>query len=155
MIRYVSVNFQYLNDLSKLVSSDYKENNLKNQLATPRSHINIFKSLIKLREKQVLQEGSFESLVDDNLLIYKREYQGKQLFVVLNLGQNDQEVNLSSKFPNIPETIRVSVSSLNSDLIEGWVKEFIILNLSTDSCSFFQVMWSARINQSKFLRIQL
>jgi hypothetical protein len=62
---------------------------------------------------------------------------------------------LSSKFPNIPETIRVSVSSLNSDLIEGWVKEFIILNLSTDSCSFFQVMWSARINQSKFLRIQL
>jgi alpha-glucosidase len=101
------------------VSSDYKEHNLKNQLATPRSHINIFKSLIKLRQKKVLQEGSFESLVDDNLLIYKREYQGKQLYVVLNLGQNDQEVNLSSKFPNIPETIRVSVSSLNSDLIEG------------------------------------
>jgi glycosidase len=101
------------------VSPDYKSNNLKQQLKDRTSHVKIFKSLIQLRKKPVLQEGTFESLVDNNLLIYKREYAGKQLFVVLNLGTSDQSISLSYYFPNVPRIVRISVASLNSNLIQG------------------------------------
>lgn len=101
------------------MSPDYKDNNVKKQLRDKNSHLKIFKSLIKLRKLPVMQEGTFESLVDNNLLIYKREYAGKKLYVVLNLGKSEQKVNLNYYFPKVPTTLRIAVASLNSKLTPG------------------------------------
>lgn len=97
-----------------LVSSDYQKNNVRKQLQDDNSHLKIFKSLIRLRRHPVLREGSFESLIDNNLLIYKREYNGKRFFVILNLGVEDQNFSLSEHYSNLPYQLYIAIASMNS-----------------------------------------
>lgn len=55
------------------VSSDYLTNNALSQLRAPRSHLLLFKKLIKLRQEPSMREGalSIQSILDD-ILIYSR-----------------------------------------------------------------------------------
>lgn len=80
----------------------------------------ILKRLTGLRRLiKVLQDGSFDSTIDDNLLIYKREIPEIQLFVVLNLGTEDQNVNLPDY--SISKSLLLgSVTSINSGIRHGW-----------------------------------
>lgn len=102
------------------VADNYKEVNVKKERATPNSHLNVFKRLTLLRKtRKVLQDGSFESIADRNLLMYKREVAGAQLFVVLNFGTEDQEIKLSDYFATIKNLIVASVVSSNAGIRQG------------------------------------
>lgn len=102
------------------VASSYKTVNVKRERATPNSHLNIFKRLTQMRKtRRVLQEGSIESMADRNLLIYKREIAGTQLFVVLNFGTEDQEIKLSDYFGTYKGLVIASIASSNSEIRPG------------------------------------
>lgn len=92
---------------------------MRKQLQDDNSHLKIFKSLIRLRRHPVLREGSFESLVDNNLLIYKREYNGKRFFIILNLGVEDQDFSLAEHYPNLSIELHIAIASMNSYLNIG------------------------------------
>lgn len=102
------------------VASGYEKVNVKTERATANSHLNVFKRLTAMRRhRKVLQEGSLESIADNNLLIYKREYLIKQLFVVLNLGTEDQNVTLSDYFDCNQKRVIATVVSDNSGIRQG------------------------------------
>ncbi|CAO1405339.1 unnamed protein product [Diamesa serratosioi] len=115
------------------VGSNYASLNVKKETPLSSSHLNVFKKLVKLRQiRKVLQDGSFEALVDNNLLIYKREIPGSQLFVVLNLGTADQDFLLSEYFPTIKSLVIASVTSDNSRIVMGvfWIISIIASSLA-------------------------
>lgn len=102
------------------VADNYKTVNVKKERASANSHLNVFKRLTQMRKsKKVLQDGSLESFADNNLLVYKREIPGTQLFVVLNLGTADQEVKLTDYFSTFKTLIAATVVSDNSDIRQG------------------------------------
>jgi alpha-glucosidase len=102
------------------VADNYKSVNVKKERADPNSHLNVFKRLTQMRKsKKVLQEGNLESLADRNLLIYKREIPGAQLFVVLNFGTADQGIRLSDYFGTYKSLVIASVVSSNSGIRRG------------------------------------
>ena len=104
------------------VGSNYQSLNVKKETSSSASHLNVFKKIVALRKRrQVLQDGSFEALVDDNLLIYKREISGSQLFVVLNLGTAAQNFVLSEYFPTLKSLVIASIASDNSGIKMGWL----------------------------------
>lgn len=102
------------------VASNYKEINVKRERLTINSHLNLFKRLTLMRKtRRVLQDGSFESFADRNLLIYKREVTGAQMFVVLNFGSEDQTVKLSDYFSTLKGLVAAIVVSSNSGIPQG------------------------------------
>lgn len=66
-----------------------------------------------------MKEGSYESIADRNLLIYKREIPGTQMFVVLNLGTAAQSVKISDYFGTLKKLMIASVTSANSGIRQG------------------------------------
>jgi alpha-glucosidase len=104
------------------VAADYTTNNVKNQLAAPRSHLKMFKKLLHLRKYEaVLQEGSYEAhILNDDVVVYRRMVEGvKAYYVVLNFGKGKHTVDVKKVFPEAPKRLQVVVSSLNSKLEEG------------------------------------
>lgn len=55
------------------VAANYKESNALSQSRAPRSHLQLFKTLIRLRQEPSMQDGPLEikSILDD-ILIYSR-----------------------------------------------------------------------------------
>nr|XP_019557018.2 probable maltase [Aedes albopictus] len=105
------------------VSPDYKQNNYKLQKSAARSHVKIFKSLVRLRKQRTLREGTFEiKLVDDNLLVYKRELADvSTIVVILNFHKSARTVNLSEVFDGLPLEFEIITSSLQTNYIDGSV----------------------------------
>ena len=102
------------------VASNYKTVNVKDEKLKANSHLNVFKRLTTLRKNRaVLQDGTLETIADNNLLIYKREITGVQLFVVLNLGTADQTVRLTDYFGTFKKLVAASVVSDNSGIRQG------------------------------------
>jgi len=69
------------------VSPDYKERNVKLQEGNSISHLNIFKDLVKLRQKKSFTEGDFNRLYTPNneeVLLYTRlaYLNGKLLYLL-------------------------------------------------------------------------
>lgn len=102
------------------VASGYEKVNVKTERGIANSHLNVFKRLTAMRKvRKVLQDGSFESVADRNLLIFKREVPEKQLFVVLNFGTEDQEITLSDYFNTFQSIVEATVVSDNSGIRQG------------------------------------
>ena len=108
------------------VDSDYKTINVRKERLQADSHLNVFKRLTSMRKtRAVLQDGTFEIIADRNLLVYKREIPGSQLFVVLNFGNEDQGINVSEYFGTIKKLITASVVSSNSNIRQGFVDKLL------------------------------
>lgn len=102
------------------VASNYKTVNVQRERATINSHLNVFKRLTQMRRtRKTLQDGSFVSIADDNLLIYKREVMNAQLFVVLNFGSADQQFKISDYFGTYKNLVSATVVSDNSGIRQG------------------------------------
>lgn len=54
------------------ISTNYKCVNVKDQRDEPKSHLNVYKRLTKLRKKASLVDASFESAVVGDVYTYKR-----------------------------------------------------------------------------------
>jgi glycosidase len=93
---------------------------VKKEKANLNSHLNVFKRLTQMRKnKSVLQDGSLETIADNNLLIIKREIPGTQLFAVLNFGSSDQSIVLSDYFGTYKRNVVATVVSDNSKIRRG------------------------------------
>lgn len=105
------------------VSPYYKQNNYKLQKSAPRSHVKIFKSLLRLRKQRTLREGTFDiKLVDENMLVYKRELaEASTIVVILNFHKSARTVNLSQVFEGLPLEFEIITSSLQTNYIDGSV----------------------------------
>lgn len=81
----------------------------------------IFRQLISIRANPTLKYGGLQlSAVDDDILVYKRQIEGKSeeetdiVVVVLNLGTSDKVVNVSASLDGVPSKLKVAVSSIHS-----------------------------------------
>ncbi|KAI8118981.1 putative maltase H [Lucilia cuprina] len=104
------------------VASDYIHNNALSQLRAPRSHLLLFKKLIKLRQEPSMREGALniQAILDD-ILIYSRYTSGSDMYViVLNLGNKTQTFNINNYF-NIGNEAEVICSSMQSKYIDGQI----------------------------------
>lgn len=104
------------------VGSNYKQINVKKELEAPQSHLKMFKKLVHLRKTEAaLQDGTYESKVwNDDVVVYRRQIEGvKAFYVVLNFGKTSYEIDLSQVFEEVPDQLKVAVTSTNLNLSEG------------------------------------
>lgn len=102
------------------VADNYTTVNVKSERWNASSHLNVFKRLILLRNfRSTLQDGSFESIADRNLLVFKREVPGAQLFVILNFGTADQDIRITDYFGTLKILYTAVVVSGNSRIPQG------------------------------------
>ena len=95
------------------VCDRYKEINTESR-HEPDSVFQYYKELVKLRkELPVIQKGSVTPLLRENkeILAYKREYQGKELYVFCNFFDGEVEVPYS-----IPEDCRSILSNYGEEI---------------------------------------
>jgi len=56
------------------VADDYKTNNALQQLRAPRSHLQIFKKLVRVRKEPSFRQGELNiQAIDDDVIIYSRQ----------------------------------------------------------------------------------
>ncbi|XP_058461743.1 probable maltase [Malaya genurostris] len=117
------------------VSPYYKQNNYKLQKSAPRSHVKIFKSLVRLRKQPTLREGSFDmKLVNENLIVYKRELQDvSTIVVILNFHKSSQTVYLSQIYEGLPLEFEIITSSLQTNYVDGTILDRDEIMLPADA----------------------
>uniref|UniRef100_A0A182SWK9 alpha-glucosidase n=1 Tax=Anopheles maculatus TaxID=74869 RepID=A0A182SWK9_9DIPT len=105
------------------VAPNYKSLNYKIQQAAPRSHVKIFKALVRLRKQRTLREGTMDmQLVGDNIIVIKRHLDGVSTIVaVLNFNKTTETIKLSSVFQQLPSAFEVITSSMQTNYIDGTV----------------------------------
>lgn len=105
------------------LAPDWKTNNVKAQEAATISHLKIFRQLTNLRKtSKTLQLGGFESVVNGNILIYKRELADNDPYVVvLNLSPESRSIDLTQfETPAMKDKkLKVVVTSLQSGYAVG------------------------------------
>lgn len=103
------------------VGNNYKTVNVQAQLDATNSHLKIFKRLTTIRKQPVFREGSYLGALasNDNVFVYKRQYQDQVAIVVLNFGATQAKVNVKNLFPSMPDQLRVYTSSLASGMTNG------------------------------------
>ncbi|XP_039956813.1 maltase A1-like [Bactrocera tryoni] len=102
------------------VASNYRTNNALAQLRAPKSHLQLFMKLIRLRQMRSLQDGALKiKAIGNDIIIYSREASGDDMFViVLNLGGNKQSLNINEYF-DMGSKAEVITSSMQSGYHDG------------------------------------
>ncbi|KAK3926717.1 Maltase 1 [Frankliniella fusca] len=100
------------------VNPNYFQLNMEAQAAADRSHLKMYKALLKARQLPAVQSSNYEASVWENVLVIKREIGGADSFIVL--------VNFDSSETDVPidkigsySSLNVWTSSLNSNLKTG------------------------------------
>lgn len=107
------------------VLQNYTIHNIDLQNRQNVSHLKVFRTLMKLRDHATFKYGSIEfGSINEKLLVYKRAIDRQptaELFIiVLNLGTEQQTINLNKHFGNLPRQMKVEVVSIHSkNLLEG------------------------------------
>jgi alpha-glucosidase len=79
------------------LSEDYGTRNVARLGEDPRSILTLYRQLIELRRRTVLQIGAYRALeADGDLLVYERVHEGERLLVALNLGSEAEAALLPS-----------------------------------------------------------
>ena len=79
------------------LSSQYQTHNVAQQLPEPRSILNLYRKLLRLRKNNpALQMGKYIPLdvVPENCFVYLREAQSERLLVALNFSSESQAISL-------------------------------------------------------------
>ncbi|XP_036332353.1 maltase A1-like [Rhagoletis pomonella] len=102
------------------VAGNYRTNNALAQLRAPKSHLQIFMKLIRLRKLRSLQDGPLKiKAIGNDIIIYSREAPGDAMYViVLNLGAREQSLNINQHF-DMGRQAEVITSSLQSAYNDG------------------------------------
>ncbi|XP_055532028.1 probable maltase [Wyeomyia smithii] len=117
------------------VSPNYKTINYKLQQSAPRSHLKIFKSLLRLRKQRTLREGSFDmKLIDENLIVYKRELaEVSTVVVILNFAKTSQTIDLPKVFSGLPLQFEVITSSMQTSYVDGTIVDRNAITLAAEA----------------------
>ncbi len=84
------------------VHPDYRERNVEAQLQQPRSMLNLYRKLLRLRRSSpALREGSYSPISEapEGCFIYSRRHGNQDLLVALNFGGEDQVLALAGRRP--------------------------------------------------------
>ncbi|XP_046471317.1 alpha-glucosidase-like isoform X2 [Neodiprion pinetum] len=104
------------------VNSNYLTLNLAAQIDADVSHYKVFQDLTTLRKETVIQEGTVNvQLLSDNVICFSRELESSSedaVFVLTNFANNTETVSLDV-FENAPDSLVVSIASVNSTLTAG------------------------------------
>ncbi|XP_013201280.2 maltase A1 [Amyelois transitella] len=101
------------------VADGYETLNVEVQKATDRSHINVYKSLVKLRAENVFRHGRYESVAFNNdIFAFRRWYNGENYVVVINFRNVPHTIDLRY-FENVNGNLEVVVSSIKSPKKSG------------------------------------
>ncbi|TFF89137.1 MAG: alpha-glucosidase [Promethearchaeota archaeon] len=98
------------------ISQEFEERNVQNELKDPNSLLNVYKSLLEIRNTHIsLQEGTLNLIDMENLnyeiLSYKRESSEEEIYIFLNFKEAKHKFN----FPDSDSQIEV-IFSTHSEL---------------------------------------
>ncbi|XP_025422013.1 maltase A3-like [Sipha flava] len=108
------------------VNPNYVNLNVKNQYcSTTRSHLNIFKQLVELRQLEVFRSGDVNLYeVSKYVLAFSRSSSiFKSYFVVINMGSELENINLRKVKRFLPSKMTVRVASVTAEQLTGDVIE--------------------------------
>jgi alpha-glucosidase len=94
------------------VNPNYQTLNLKAQKEAESSHFKFYQKLAEIRKRKTFVNGDFKiKALSSNVFAYVRELRGEDTFVVvINLGPNDETVNLKT-FSTLKDRLVVVLSS--------------------------------------------
>ncbi len=112
------------------VNPNYKEINVKEQLADDDSVLSYYKKLVALRKceqyKDVLTYGRFAPLYEkeSDIFAYKRTLDGQSVIILANFGAEDKTLSLDGIFPEGAEDFtfspdRILLNNLDDLFVEG------------------------------------
>lgn len=109
---------------------NYTDCNVELETSQERSHLKVFRSLVALRRTETFKYGGLQvEAFDDDILAYKREIEDQSdsgiFIVVLNFGESTKNIDLTSRFDGLSDRMLVVISSVHSDLSEGYVCNLI------------------------------
>ncbi|KAL1395363.1 hypothetical protein pipiens_011315 [Culex pipiens pipiens] len=95
------------------VGPNYKTTNVKVQEADPKSHLNVFKSLMVLRDSDTFLYGDWSTIaVNEQVFIIVRDLKSSDAYLtVVNLGSSVQTLNLNNLVKDLPKTLYYRVVS--------------------------------------------
>ncbi|KAG4069066.1 hypothetical protein HA402_008377 [Bradysia odoriphaga] len=97
------------------VASNYKDFNVEVEMTTPKSHLNVYMSLMRARSTRTMKYGKMLTEVfNGKVLVILRQLSGDDSYItVANIGDTTETIDLSntSKLPDSLQYYCVSVSS--------------------------------------------
>ncbi|VVC39721.1 Glycoside hydrolase superfamily,Glycosyl hydrolase, family 13, catalytic domain [Cinara cedri] len=116
------------------VQTNYKTRNVQNESNDPKSYLNFYKSVMKLRQTETLNRGGLATYIfNDTVYVLNRFLPGFNNYtLVINMNINcSKQVRLSDQIQDLQDTLTVVVGSENSNFNSGKmisVTEPLILN---------------------------
>ncbi|KAL0129457.1 hypothetical protein PUN28_001620 [Cardiocondyla obscurior] len=119
----INAGFSTHNETWLPVNDNYKFLNLEAQKNQDWSHYKVFKSLIKLKKKPVIEQGSlevelfcFDCCISENVLGIVRRYGKSVVALIVNFNDNIDVTIDVTNWLNIPEQLTVYAPSVHSKL---------------------------------------
>ncbi|KAJ8680494.1 hypothetical protein QAD02_016281, partial [Eretmocerus hayati] len=91
------------------VNENYVTVNLEAQKGVPHSNYTSFLKVTEMRQWPSVKHGSISTaLIHDDIFAFSRELEGqKSVYVVINLAEQDQSVDLTENFKNVPAKVEL------------------------------------------------
>ncbi|EAT45278.1 AAEL003434-PA [Aedes aegypti] len=103
------------------VGPDYRSVNVKIENGLEKSHLKVYKAMMRLRESKTFQHGSVKArAVKDNVFAIVRELQNYNTYITLvNLGSSIEVIDGIALASHLPSKLRFEVVGVNSHHIRG------------------------------------
>ncbi|XP_063239374.1 maltase 2-like [Bacillus rossius redtenbacheri] len=117
------------------VNKNYVMVNIAAQERAENSHLKVYRRLARLRRTKTIQRGAVDNqVVSDYVFAFTRELQGEDTYIaVMNVGHEQQTVNLTAVYPHLPGTARVIVAGVSSGYYIGDEVTLEVLPLKSNS----------------------
>ncbi|XP_067137333.1 alpha-glucosidase-like isoform X1 [Centruroides vittatus] len=110
-----SAGFSNSTNLWLPIQDDFETVNVENELQTSRSHLNVFRELVKLRSQPAIRFGKVYYLSEKpNMFCMLRIRKGSPGYlIVINMGNNSSTIDFTNSHENLPDSANVEVRSKN------------------------------------------
>lgn len=111
-----SAGFSNSTELWLPIQPNYETLNVENELRNPKSHLNIYRELIKLRTQPAIKFGNVSYLLktSENVFCMLRIRKGSPGYLIVsNMGKNSSTVDFTGSHENLPDSANVEVRSHN------------------------------------------
>ncbi|XP_021925052.1 maltase 2-like isoform X2 [Zootermopsis nevadensis] len=103
------------------VNENYKELNLEVQKTAAKSHYKVYKQITELRKTRTIQLGGCQvAALSENVLAFTRTLESEDTYVVvINLGDQQETVNVKATFEYLPDQITIHIVGVYSGHMAG------------------------------------
>ncbi|XP_058829358.1 maltase A3-like [Topomyia yanbarensis] len=103
------------------VGPNYRTVNVKVEEAQERSHLKVYKAMMKLRESKTFLHGLLRvRAMSDNVLAIVRELTGNNTYITLvNLGNNSEVIDATGLAQSLPSKLRFDAVGVSSHHVRG------------------------------------